>query len=525
MLTMQSTLTPHDELLSRALLVAISTIADFDESLPTGSSPVVPEVIIWMMEQTNQALMLTLNDGDLRPVLSELIADYGKLRRHALSFQAFRGRSVIVQPSGYSEFPVRIIFDDLEAALDIRDAPVGATFKSIFSSIIPGVRRRLEEMDTIEWGDHEPIPAANDDVAAEAVCIHQTEYEFFRAAMVEPYLGDDPVETVVDFMMQGLVDEDFGRHTDYWLTVDISVLMRCAELDLPIDMARVAEDGRMEELKAVLLQELDVMRETEQGWRELGAPLRSLLATSAGPRETMRIIKTLLEAHDSTSSRSNNHIGVYWMFCRRLGPTFDNAPSLLPLPLDNAPHIDSIRHDIAATETCYLVDTADLFGSPYVYTSNKHCLVIRLPEPWLQLQDTLSANMGIQRIVSQSPGGSEFRLNLTPNRAFWAPEEKLLPYLYRFARRLPVVYVFESCCLLANYKFNRFVDLQKVIDTPLRHLPGATIEEGEWRYHARDYLTALPDGTLLKPVILSEVRDLTSNVKPEASHPIASTTN
>ncbi|MDR5768106.1 MULTISPECIES: hypothetical protein [unclassified Caballeronia] len=492
-------------------MTIVDIVAGLDESSATGNYPIVPSTIVWMLEMTTPVLFLRINDEGLLPTLTELVKSYAELRSRAQAHQALSAYSHAGEVSlpGYTATAYRLTFDDLESTLS--EAPQSATllFNDLFSEVAPATRRRLAQMDALDWDGFSPEPITDHSLVGERENFHREEYEYYRY-FVEPYQGDDPVTDVVDSMMRHLMDGDTGRRQDYWSRVAAPRVVSAASHDFPILTEKVRQQGRISELTEKLERNIGALREAEQVWQALGAPLRVLLAIHASSLKAKEIIRDAIKASASLASPCGLDSEVYWMFCRRL--TFAAEQHVPPqICWDSNPVLDAIRRDPAALQTCYIgrithVACVDPYQSP-----SERCLIVRLPEIMLQLMENLAEDRGIERFFSRSSESEELHLHLTPNRAFWVAESKLLPHLYKFTNRLTVVYVFDACSVVMHYAFNPFIDLQEKLDMKGRDLPSLTIECGEWRYAANFYASRLPDGTQVKPALLNEVRELAAH--------------
>lgn len=133
--------------LQRALLAAICEVADLDQSIPTGCYPVVPDVVMWMIDATQPELSAEIDNRNLRETTLGLIEEYGILRRRA--WDCSFGRKCIV-------LPARLDTHHLVEAIDGLGLNLTVLFKELFNAIEPYVAERLDLLDVINWGEEAP---------------------------------------------------------------------------------------------------------------------------------------------------------------------------------------------------------------------------------------------------------------------------------------------------------------------------------------------------------------------------------
>ncbi|WP_207002696.1 hypothetical protein [Trinickia mobilis] len=503
-----------------AFLHAVELIADMDQSLSTseGLVSVVPQVVLWMLKETSPDVIAEIEESGLREPFISLLAEYAALRRTAqkrLAFSAYSNNEVELE----APLPFRITYDHLREALSLGDGDdVRPAFRNALSSILPIVQERLQMVDEISWGDEEMAGPWGDefieqnDEHAEPLFDHFEAYQISEQLSAPLDNSNAPLELATIWFRSTLDSMDDGRHLHFWSTVYTSVLGEWLQLAAPFLAKSVETNGLIPAFYKAATSYVETMRDIERLWHRLSEPLRSLLShCTVDAEEAVGIIASMLEfpEHEEAARELTARM-VYAMFCRRLNPdrtTTTREPYQL---LASNTVLQTIRHEAASLETCYLVDSSALPKPFEERITERQCIVVRLPEERLQLLDQLARDVGLTGLFSKMADGSQQRCNLTVNHAFWALQEQLWPMMFRFRNEVPVLYVFPEICVLVLYRFNHFVDLRRVADVPYRHWDSATLNDGEWRHAAKHYVSQLPDGTQVKPVILTKVADLTT---------------
>ncbi|WP_207005682.1 hypothetical protein [Trinickia mobilis] len=498
--------------LKTALTVAVELVADMDRSLFSreGIVTVVPEVIVWMMKESSPELFREIDGRDLRESLVSLLDEYAALRMKAQQRFFLPAAHSTRESDCEAQRLVRITYDDLLNALST--SAVSPEFRHVFASILPDVEEKLELIDAIPWGDEEieDSPAWNVDTTP--LFDHYSRHR--KAEQLRDPIANstEPLELAKIWLKSTLEAMDDGRHPYFWSTVYTSVLGEWFQTTSPSLAKSVEAAGLIPAFYDAAGSYVATMRDIERRWHRLSEPLCKLVSNRTGSAdEAIEIIASML---DINARQETERIAiarqVYDMFCRRLNPERTaKSCKLFASPASN-PLIEMIRQDPASWETCYLVDTSALPMPFAERVTERQCLVVRLPEARLQLLNELADDTGLTGVFSKMSDGSQRRFNLTVNHAFWAPREQLWHAIFRFRNEVPVLYLFADICILARYHFNHFVDLRRVADVPYRNWDSATLDDGEWRYAARHYQSELPDGTQVKPAILTTVTDLTS---------------
>ncbi|MGU7778577.1 hypothetical protein [Burkholderia sp. PU8-34] len=501
----------RQQTLKTALALAVELVADMDRSLSSseGIVSVVPEVIVWMMKNTSPELIREIEGSDLRESLASLLDEYAALRMRAQQILLPAAHSTCESDSEAQRL-VRITYDDLLNALST--SAVSPEFRHAFTSILPDVEEKLEMVDAIPWGDEEIEDSPAWDVETPPLFDHYSrhgEAEQLR----DPFANStEPLELARIWLRSTLDAMDDGYHHLFWSTVYTSVLGEWFQTTSPSLAKSVEAAALVHAFYDAATSYVKTMRDIERRWHRLSEPLRELVSRrTADVDEAIEIIASMLDIHaHQETERIAIARQVYDMFCRRLNPKrMSQSCTLFRATASNA-LLDGIRQDSASWETGYVVDAAALPQPFAERVTARDCIVVCLPEARLRLLDELARGEGLTGVFSKMGNGSQRRFNLTVNHAFWSPREQLWPVMFRFRNEVPVLYLFADVCVLARYRFNHFVDLQRVADVPYRNWDSATLDDGDWRHAARHYVSELPDGTQVKPAILTTVTDLTT---------------
>jgi hypothetical protein len=504
--------------LETVFATAVELIAEMDKSLLSsdGMVSVVPSVVTWMMDQTSPELMTEVRKSGLQDAFSALLEEYSTLRRRTqqMLFVSHSYDSNVTEEQAL--LLTRITFDDLMDALSAQGrSVVSAAFRKNFNSILPLVQEKLELIDEIPWGDEEPVgPCGNADTVRKPLFDHYRAYWYAVKRGDPSGYCDDLFYLATKWFWSTLERMDDGRHSHFWPTVYTSVLGEWIQTASPACAHFVERGGLISDFYGEATSYVSTMQDAELQWRRLSEPLRALLSThTADDDEATHIIALMLDVSKRREDgRDATPRCVYEVFCRRLtADQISNTSELVQLSLSSEV-IDAIRRDKASWEACYLVDSSALpkpFADRIV---ERQCIAVRLPQERLQLLDKLLLDRGVDSIFSRMSDGTQPRVHLTVNHAFWAPKQDLWPHMFRFREAIPVLYIFEETCALVQYRFNHFADLRRVADVPARHMAAATLDEGDWRYAAAYYVSTLADGRQVKPAILTTVEDLTTHV-------------
>jgi hypothetical protein len=171
--------------------------------------------------------------------------------------------------------------------------------------------------------------------------------------------------------------------------------------------------------------------------------------------------------------------------------------------------IERIRSDTHARKTCFVIGRQNLPAPLRSLTKERQCLAIRLPEERLQVVDDLVSSDGVTCFFSEYRGAEHVvRLELQVSPAFWCKYDQLWDLLFRFRRAIPVLYVFDTQCILVIYPFSNFSNLKEIASVRHKNRQSVSIIEGLWIFGAENYVSKLPDGTQLKPVMVEQAFDI-----------------
>ncbi|WP_143266390.1 hypothetical protein [Paraburkholderia caledonica] len=451
---------------------------------------------MWMIDATQPELSAEIDNRNLRETTLGLIEEYGILRRRA--WDCSFGRKCIV-------LPARLDTHHLVEAIDGLGLNLTVLFKELFNAIEPYVAERLDLLDVINWGEEAPDEQARagEDVR-ESAHNHCDSYWSLRTASLDA--GEsNTLDTATRLIIDELDFMDDGRYECLWSNVDV-----CAAVE------RLASDNAEIHSKLVQLAAYPALHtrigdyvqrqcSVEQALKALGQRLRYLMAQHADALRAQRLIGAVRQ------SANCNHLvltlDVYEMFCRRAKTCTRSSVEETRETFESAPTVDWIRGHAESFETCYLLDSTSL-PPGLRHIGERFCLAVRLPEKWHHHVESLSNGNGLMVVDSYQKETGEFRRNLTPSKAFWAPFNEFLPVLGSFRSSLPVVYIFEQSVVVVRHRFNVVADVPRITNMHRRDVVCVTIERDEWTYAAAHYVTNDLDGRQLKPTILQHVQYL-----------------
>jgi hypothetical protein len=158
--------------------------------------------------------------------------------------------------------------------------------------------------------------------------------------------------------------------------------------------------------------------------------------------------------------------------------------------------------------TCVLIDTSSLPGALRGRTTERQCLAVRLQHQRHEAIEGGPTASGLQFCAVQ-PTPQTFGMQevILLNNNLVIGYHRLFETLFRFRRQVPVLYIFESVCILVVSPFNHF-----------SKLPQLSGRREQWlaEYEAEDYALEdmgrqLPDGTRLVPIVIETVTDWTAD--------------
>jgi hypothetical protein len=500
------------EILEQALVYAVRLLAEMDCHSRGGGALLVPEVFIWTVEQFNPELITTLREAELLAAFERRLEQYHELRliaeplRLDAHYEAECEICRELQDLGYLEL------HDMERALSEGDwHPDDVTARGCFRRVIRAAQKSSDvrkvidrqlagfrEADNIAYRRHES--AANRDADG-------------QADGLDAIVPAAPLASALVHVRRQLLASDDGTPRDLWQQVYTSVLGGWLEDDLPELAAGVLGAGQVVEFYEEAARYLGSMREVERIWNSLSPHVRSLLRCQTTVESAVSIIESVVRADGTPEDEISARTSRIWEMVKRRGlrhrrhRTQHYNKALVSHGTSAV--IERIRSDAHTRKTCFVVGRQDVPAPLRSMTNERQCLAIRLPEQRLQVVDDLVSSDGVTCFFSENREAEHVvRLELQVNPAFWCKYDQLWSFLFRFRRTIPVLYVFDTQCILVIYPFSHFSNLKEIANVRHKNRYSVSIREGPWIFGAENYTSKLPDGTQLKPVMVQQVVDI-----------------
>jgi hypothetical protein len=516
---MKTTSNPSElKVLNDGISAAVELIVEMDHGLPSGNVRVVPDTILWMLKRQSPQLMARVEASGCIEALLSWLAEYAFLRDEARRILIARhyGNEPGAGCNSEVSFDLENFVDALSSNTSVA---VTKEFNQHFVSIFPAAQDKEVAVRTIEWGD-----SGSGDMSVDTWFEHGGAGSFptstfdhckehRHAQMLQDPFGDtrEPLHLAKLWTAATLEGMDDGRHINYWSSIYTSVLGEWLQTTSPVIADLIESNDLIVDFYREAQMYVDKMRAVERQWHMLGYPLRMLLDLNASSaEEATALIASMIDVGErGEAARDEMATLTYHMFCRRLNPARNSSKCELIKSNTDSKVIEFIRNDASSFENCYVIDSSSLPEPFAERTSEQRCIAVRLPEIRLQLLDELARDDGLYSVFSEKDDGTECRLNLAINHAFWVPEEQMWARMFGFERRIPVLYVFNDVCLFAQYQFNHYADLRRVASVPYRNRDCVALSEGDWRHGAKSFTSSLKDGKQVRPEILEKVVDLT----------------
>ncbi|RQM47140.1 hypothetical protein EHZ19_15925 [Paraburkholderia bannensis] len=501
--------TPQLSEVDLALAEAIRLIARMDQSASAGRPIIVAELIVWALTKSVPSVIEPLVESGQVESLTGLLRDYAALRPIAES-QRFNSylkgcaeAGVDYDDNGY------LTPEDMRRALESRGWRCGDP------EARAAIARSLHFV-LADSKDAEPIgrphSAATYNVLENT---HRNHVECPSAAQAADEL--DPVlqpalATAVAHARRELLTCDDGGTPDFWGKIYTSVLGDWLETDVPEVATEVLDNGLTSEyVKSVWLY-VKQMDWVERFWAGLGHHIRDLLLGETDEVLALRLIGAVVNAGELHIEE--HRVGAWsrrvWQMVQRRDSRAQKSADSLIASAESNMFLESVRSSTKGYDTGYLVDTKMLPGRFCGLTDERQVLVVRLPEDWLSALGEIESQPGLYCFWWEM--GKDCGLSLSINRAFWCDYDELWSKLFKFRRSIPVLYVFETVCIFARYRFQHFSDLRAVADVPHKKRLAVDISGENWEHYpsSASWTATLPDGHRLKPSILSNLVDMTN---------------
>jgi hypothetical protein len=161
-----------------------------------------------------------------------------------------------------------------------------------------------------------------------------------------------------------------------------------------------------------------------------------------------------------------------------------------------------------SNNTCVLIDTSSLPAALRGRTTERQCLAVRVPHQWHEAIEGGPGARGL-RFCAVQPTPRTFGMQevIFLNSNLVIGYHRLFEQLFRFRRQVPVLYIFESVCVLVVSPFNHFSQLPQLSGCREQWLAECEAED----YALEDTGEQLPDGTRLVPLVIETVTDWTAD--------------
>lgn len=280
-----------------------------------------------------------------------------------------------------------------------------------------------------------------------------------------------------------LLASDDGSAWDLWQHVYTSVLGGWLEDDLPELAADLLSSGRVVEYYGEATRYLGSMREVERIWNALSPHVRSLLRCQTNVEFAVSIIESVVRADGTPEDEISAWASRVWEMVKRRGLRHRRHQTQhynrALVSHGTSALIERIRSDTHARKTCFVIGRQNLPAPLRSMTKERQCLAIRLPEERLQVVDDLVSSDGVTCFFSEYRGAEDVvRLELQVNPAFWCKYDQLWDLLFRFRRAIPVLYVFDTQCILVIYPFSHFSNLKEIASVRHKNRHSLSIIEG-----------------------------------------------
>ncbi|MEX3945564.1 hypothetical protein AB4Y44_39770 [Paraburkholderia sp. BR10937] len=492
-----------------ALAEAIRLIARMDESARAGTPIIVAELVVWALTKSVPSVMGPLVESGQLESLTRLLRDYAALRPIA---ESHRFSSYL---RGCAEAGVDYDDDGYLTPEDMRRALKSHAWGYSDPEARTAIGRALHFV-LVDSKDAEasgrPHPGANCTAPENTHRIHVECSSDARAAdELDPVL-QPALATAVAHTRRELLACDNSGAPDFWGKIYTSVLGDWLETDVPEVAAEVLANGLTSEYFKSVWHYVKQMCWVERLWAGLGHHIRDLLLRETDEVLALQLIGAVVSAGELQIDE--HRVGAWsrrvWQMLQRRDSCAKESADGLIVSAESNTFLESVRSSTNGYDTCYLVDAKTLPARFCGLTDERQVLVVRLPEDWLLALGEIESQPGLSCFWWER--GKDCRLALSINRAFWCDYDELWSKLFKFRRSIPVLYVFETCCIFARYRFQHFSDLRAVADVPHKRRLTLDISGENWEHYSSSvyWTAALPDGRRLKPSILGNLVDMTS---------------
>jgi len=500
--------------IEESLIYVVRLLAKMDSMAGLGGVLLIPDVLVWTLEQTKPSLIHKLDELDLLDTFRRRLAQYQQLRvlaeplRFESHLRAEADMCTDLQDFGYLEL------DDMQYALRCGDwHPDDPLARLCFERVLRTAcaMPRMEEEESRGMGNP---------VRFRAACALKAK-ENLRGLTEDTSANlNAPVTKAMEIALQHirreLVANDNGREVRHWAHVYTSILGAWLHQDMPDEVIRVIAGGHVKAFFNELAQFRYQMEQAERLSNAMGKTVRALVLR-ADERTAALVISAFVRADNTDENDVPAWTSLLRNMVRRRGNREASGEreyiSEVRETNETSAVVERIRSDPRAKTAGYLISRADLPTSLRGSVHEQLCLAVQLSEERVHISETLSEAPGLQCFYSQMDRlNAPYETQLSVSRAFWCKYEAMWPVLFRFRRAIPVLFVFEGRCVLVKYPFEHFSDLRGIADGRTYRWT-VNISEGPWTdWHAYRSVDTLPDGVQLKPAMLDQIVDLSETV-------------
>lgn len=452
----------EQDLLYTALIEALHFIAAMDRSNGEAglhNAMVVPDVIIWALEQRNPELLARLHSIEQVDTLRDLLAQYGSLRvvaerlRRESFCEACDAAGVASYDDGY--LTPEVVLEALDSGTWSCDTP---GIHALFENALFALTERVA-LD---------IPAEHHHVNTTWRPVAERNLDAFALAPTPiPESSALPVLALAHANQQLLACDD-GYDPSLWENSYTSVVCDWLERDL-LDIAReIIANGLTTEYVDRLLMYRFTMRCVEKMWQGLSHPIRALLLGAQKEEDALRVLEAFIRAVPDPDSDASDWVVLLWEMVKRRNVEARAVP--VHICDIRSSELDSVRSTANDVAACCVVDTESLPASLRTMTDEQQVLLVRVTEDWLHHSDELTqGNLECVYLENRVTGKWTKVLGITP--AFCCNYEELWPLMFGWRRSVPILYVFEERCVFAVLPFHHFPELKTIANIPKRQLP------------------------------------------------------
>jgi len=173
---------------------------------------------------------------------------------------------------------------------------------------------------------------------------------------------------------------------------------------------------------------------------------------------------------------------------------------------ETSPMLEDIRSSPFGSNSCFLIDSSDLPSALAVFTQEKCCLVVRIPDEWIVRPGLLKQKTGLRfRFFDSEETGLAFPVWSLGNDLVWLDAARAASAITSFQMELPTVYVGSRECVMVVHDFNHFEDLLSLVHAEKEREAYPSLKENDVRELPR---LEVGDGAVLRSALRRNAIDL-----------------